>query len=116
MQNPLHPKLHCRNLADRSSGFASRFIPMTSLHAELCKNTGRQECYRETIERRQVTRSQSAKYGENHGEPLHFSSHRSSKIEIDDHALGPARASSQAPSPLSITLATSRSVTATLIF
>src|SRR6267143_2948082 len=42
MQNPLHPKLHCGNLADRSSGFASRFIPMASLHAELCKNTGRQ--------------------------------------------------------------------------
>ena len=57
------------------------------------KNTGRQECYSETIEQRQVKRAVSGKYGENHGDPVHSSPHQSSEIEIGDHALGPARAS-----------------------
>src|SRR5260370_29390708 len=57
------------------------------------KNTRRQECYSETIERRQVKRAPSGKYGENRGDPVHFSTHQSSEMQIGDHALGPARAS-----------------------
>jgi len=41
----------------------------------ICKNTRRQECYSETIERRQVKCAPSGKYGENHGDPAHLTSH-----------------------------------------
>src|ERR1700745_348025 len=62
-------------MGDRSSQFASRLVSESSPHAEFCKNTGRQECYSETIERTQVNRQRSGKYGENSGDPAHFSSH-----------------------------------------
>ena len=58
-----------------------------------CKNTGRQECYSETIERTQVIRPPSDKYGENSGDPVHFSSTQSSEMQIGDHALGRVGAS-----------------------
>src|SRR6266851_2468568 len=52
-----------------------------------------QECYSETIERTQVNRPPSDKYGENSGDSVHFWSHQSSEMQIGDHALGPDRAS-----------------------
>jgi len=58
-----------------------------------CENTRRQECYSETIERRLVKRAPSGKYGENHGDRVHFSSHQSEEMQVGDHALGSARAS-----------------------
>src|ERR1700746_3711152 len=64
-----------RKMADRISQFASRLVSESSPHAEFCKNTGRQECYSETIERTQVNRQRSGKYGGNSGDPAHFSSH-----------------------------------------
>ena len=47
----------------------------------ICENTGRQECYSETIERTQVKRPRSGKYGENSEDPVHFSSHKSSETQ-----------------------------------
>ena len=38
-------------------------------------------------------RAPSGKYGENHGDPVHFWSYQTSEKQIGDHALGPARAS-----------------------
>jgi hypothetical protein len=38
-------------------------------------------------------RAPSGKYGENHGDPVHFRSHQTSEMQIGDHALGRARAS-----------------------
>ena len=70
-----------------------RYIKSISQKRLRCKNTGRQECCSEIIERRQVKRAPSGKYGENPGEPMHFSSHQSSEMQIGDHALGPDRAS-----------------------
>jgi hypothetical protein len=42
----------------------------------------RQECNSESVERRQVKRAPSGKYGENHGDPMHFSCHRYSEMYI----------------------------------
>ena len=39
----------------------------------ICKNMRRQECYTESIERREVKRALFGKYGENSGHPTHFS-------------------------------------------
>ena len=61
---------------------------MTSLRAEYVEDRIRQECYSETIERRKVKHQPSGKYGENHGDPVHFSSHQSGKIRTADDALG----------------------------
>jgi hypothetical protein len=79
----------------------------------VCKNMGRHECNSESIERNQVKRAPLGQYGGNHGDPVHFSSHRSSEIQISDHALGSARA----PPCLSIafTIARSRSTAEKLI-
>ena len=41
----------------------------------ICKNMRRQECYTESIERREVKPALFGKYGENLGDPTHFSSH-----------------------------------------
>jgi len=54
IKRPLHPKLHCGILPDRRSGVTSRLIFMSSLHAEYVENAGRQECYSEIVEQRQV--------------------------------------------------------------
>jgi hypothetical protein len=78
---------------DRRSRFASRLVSKSSPHDEHAKNTGRQERYSEAIERRQVKRALAGKYGGNHGDPVHFSSHRSSEMQIGGHALGSAHAS-----------------------
>ena len=64
---------------------------MTSLHAEYVENTVRQKCYSETTERRQVKGEPSGKYGENHGDPVHFLTHQSSEMQFGDDALGAAR-------------------------
>ena len=56
------------------------------------KNARRQACYSETIERKQVERTQSGKYGENSGDPAYFWSHQSPETQIGVHAPGPARA------------------------
>ena len=42
----------------------------------------------------------SGKYGENPGDPMRFSSHQSSELQIGDHAFGPARASQRLSIPL----------------
>jgi hypothetical protein len=39
----------------------------------ICKNMRRQECYTESIELREVKRALFGKYGENSGDPTHFS-------------------------------------------
>ena len=53
----------CGILADRRSGFASRLLSESSPHDEFCKNMRRQECYTESIERREVKRALFGKYG-----------------------------------------------------
>jgi hypothetical protein len=63
----------------------------------ICKNMRRQECYAESIERREVKRALFGKYGENSGDLTHFSPYRSSEMQISNHAPGSARAS---PAPL----------------
>jgi hypothetical protein len=65
----------CGILAGRRSKFASRLSPKSSLHDEICKNTRRQECHSETIERKQVKSTTTGKCGENWGDPAHFSPH-----------------------------------------
>ena len=47
---------------------------------QVCNNVRRQERISETIEQRQVRRTSSDKYGENHGDPMHFSCHRYSEM------------------------------------
>jgi hypothetical protein len=71
----------------------SRLVSKSSPQDKICKNAGRQERYSEIIGRTQVNRPPSHKYGENSGDPVHFSSTQSSELQIGDHALGPARAS-----------------------
>jgi hypothetical protein len=80
LKAPFTSNLICGILADRRSGFASHLISETSLHAAFCKNIRRQECNLESIERRQVKRAPSGKYGENHGGPMHSSCHRNSEM------------------------------------
>jgi hypothetical protein len=64
----------CGIPADRRSGFASHLLSESSPHDEFAKMR-RQECYTESIERREVKRALFGKYGENSGDPTHFSSH-----------------------------------------
>jgi hypothetical protein len=58
---------------------------------QIFRNMRRQACYSETIERTQVNRPPSDKYGDDSGDPMHFSFTQSSKMQIGDHVLVPAR-------------------------
>jgi len=64
----------------KSASAPRAFREFTALR--ICKNTGRQACYSEIIERQQVKRTPSGKYGENSGDPVLFWSDQSSKMQI----------------------------------
>src|SRR5207302_7900511 len=83
-------KPSCGIPAGRRSGLASRLVSNSSPHNQLFKNTGRQECYSETIERKQVKRTPSGKYGENSGDFVHSGPINVRKCKSGDRALGPS--------------------------
>ena len=75
IQSAVHLKPHLWNSGRQECSIRKSFSFLQFARCRICKNTGRQECYSETIERTQVNRPRSGKYGENSGDSAHFSSH-----------------------------------------
>ncbi len=82
---------HCGILLGRRSGLTSRLIAMSSLNAEYVKNTGRQACYSETVERQQVKRHAIWQLWGKFRGPCISGPINLRKCKSGDHALGPAR-------------------------
>jgi hypothetical protein len=92
-RKPTSPKTGLWNSRRQEVSIHKSFNSKDFATWQIFRNTRRQECYSETIERTQVNRPPSDKHGENSGDPVHFSSTQSSELQIGDHALVPARAS-----------------------
>ena len=92
MESSLHSKLACGIPLDGRSGFASRLVSENLPDAEHVKTRVGRSAIQKLLNGGKLS-APSGKYGENHGDPVHFSTHQSSEMQIGDHALVPARAS-----------------------
>src|SRR5271167_239476 len=72
IESAVHPTPHLWNSGRQEFSIRKSFRFREFGTCRICKNTRRQECYSETIERTQVNRPRSGKYGENSGDPTHF--------------------------------------------
>jgi hypothetical protein len=75
IESAVHLKPHLWNSGRQEVWIRKSFSFREFATWGICKNMRRQECYTESIERREVKRALFGKYGENSGDPTHFSSH-----------------------------------------
>ena len=72
LKAPFTPTPTCGILADRRSEFTSRLVCESSLHDEFAKTSGGRSAIQKLLNGRKLS-AQFGKYGENSGDPEHFS-------------------------------------------
>ena len=75
IESAVHPQTHLWNSGRQEVSIHNSFNSKEFGARQIFKNTPRQECYSETIERRQVKRAQSGQYGENSGDSIYAQPH-----------------------------------------